>query len=345
LNDIAPNDSVLVFGVHPDDETLAAGGLLQHAARSRARVRVTFVTDGENNPWPQRVLERRWRIAEADRRRFGARRRSEALRALATLGVDGAEIGWLALPDQGLTRLALNDPLPAIAAIRAEIEASRPTIIVGPSLRDRHPDHSGFALLLELASAADAAPRARLLHYRVHGGSTRSRSSVVLRLSDEEIDRKRRAISTYRSQLVFRGRFFRSFARDTEIFEPRAPAARTDSIHAIRIASDDGAELRLTIADRSAFWSLQPKTLLFAAIGEESKPIAAAFPITGGKFIVPRTFLRGARRLFGKIEYRWSFFDADGWREIPLGDGAEAFDSPAISPIEPVIAPLPPLSP
>jgi LmbE family N-acetylglucosaminyl deacetylase len=342
---LAPTDSILVFAVHPDDETLAAAGLLQQAQAAGARVRVTFATDGENNPWPQRVLERRWRIGEPDRRRFGAERRREALRALGGLGLAPSSIAWLGLPDQGLTALALREPWPAVSLIRAEIEASRPTVIVAPSLRDHHPDHSGFALLFELA-LADHPTRAKIARYRVHGepppGDSTSRFAV--HLEKDEIERKRRAILTYRSQLVFRGRFFRSFATETERFEPAPRAMTTDPIHPIRECSDDGRCILLRIADRSIARAWQRKTLLLAGLGEPPKPIVAELPVTAGEIVVPHSIVAGARRLFGKVEHRWTFFDADGWREIPLRDLAEASGARRMAGAEPdaVTAPPPP---
>src|SRR5207249_248864 len=63
------DDRVLLIAPHPDDETLAAGGLLQRVLAAGARLRVLFVTDGENNPWAQRATERRWRIGARDRER------------------------------------------------------------------------------------------------------------------------------------------------------------------------------------------------------------------------------------------------------------------------------------
>ncbi len=53
---------LLLFAPHPDDESLGCSILLQRAVRARAMIRVVYVTDGDDNPWPQRVLERKWRL-------------------------------------------------------------------------------------------------------------------------------------------------------------------------------------------------------------------------------------------------------------------------------------------
>ena len=45
---------IAVLAPHPDDESLGTGGLIQQALAAGAEVRVIFVTDGDNNPWPQR---------------------------------------------------------------------------------------------------------------------------------------------------------------------------------------------------------------------------------------------------------------------------------------------------
>src|SRR5882672_10858445 len=70
-------DRLMVLAPHPDDETLGAGGLLQRAAARGVATRVVFATDGDDNPWPQRVVERRLWIGADARARWGARRRGE----------------------------------------------------------------------------------------------------------------------------------------------------------------------------------------------------------------------------------------------------------------------------
>jgi LmbE family N-acetylglucosaminyl deacetylase len=68
---------LLVVAPHPDDETLATGVLLQQVLAAGGEVRILLLTAGGNNPWPQRVLERRWRIGAQDRCRWAARRATE----------------------------------------------------------------------------------------------------------------------------------------------------------------------------------------------------------------------------------------------------------------------------
>src|SRR2546428_11813660 len=100
---------LMLIAPHPDDEALACSVILQHAVHAGAAVRVIYATDGDDNPWPQRMLERKWRLNAADRKRWGKLRRTEGLAALRVLCVGTSEARFLALPDQGLTDLLIHD--------------------------------------------------------------------------------------------------------------------------------------------------------------------------------------------------------------------------------------------
>ena len=135
LPGLTRKDRLLILAPHPDDEALATGGLLQRSAEAGAAARVIFLTDGDNNPWPQRVIERRWRVSGADARaRWGALRRREALASLLVLGRGPSDAEFWALPDQGLTNLLLTGGAMFIARLCKAIDAWRPTCIVAPSI-------------------------------------------------------------------------------------------------------------------------------------------------------------------------------------------------------------------
>src|SRR4030081_2177344 len=115
---------ILFFAPHPDDESLAAGGLLQKAVPAGASVQVVFATNGDNNPWPLRVLEKQWKIEATHRALWGMRRMHEALDALTQLGVPRASAHFLHLPDQHLTELFLRDDKALLARIRKVISTA-----------------------------------------------------------------------------------------------------------------------------------------------------------------------------------------------------------------------------
>ncbi|HJR13841.1 MAG TPA: PIG-L family deacetylase [Rhodanobacteraceae bacterium] len=215
-----PGASLMVLAPHPDDESLAAGGLIQRALAYGAPVNVVFVSDGENNPWPQRVLERRAWIGARQRAGWAARRRGEADAALRTLGVGAANVHRLGWPDGGVTWMLLDDTASMLSAMRELVQRERPTLLVLPDLVDRHPDHSALHVLMEMVF--QTSPQIRkpdclgyLLHRRSQPGVPQR---AVLALTGDEISRKRRAIEAHASQIALsRGRFLR-FAAATENF-------------------------------------------------------------------------------------------------------------------------------
>jgi len=103
-------DRTLVIAPHPDDESIAAGGLLQRAIAAGGEVRVVFVTDGDNNPWPLRYLKKKL---------------------------------WITM----LLRMVRAGDLRARDALAGIIEAFSPSTLVLPSAFDLHSDHRAISWL------------------------------------------------------------------------------------------------------------------------------------------------------------------------------------------------------
>lgn len=219
------NDRVLVFAPHPDDESLAAAGVIQRANYVGAALSVVFATDGDNNPWPQRVAERRWHIDHGGRQRWGAKRRSEALDALAALSVKPDCARFLGYPDQGLTA-ELTQGSKLRTDVLAEIEAFRPSVIISPSLSDRHPDHNALGLLLHFARNRFDDSGTRWLSYMLHGKTPSPDASSLwsLDLSPAELDRKRDAVLRHRSQMILSRKRFLNMVQPCELFFHDSPA-------------------------------------------------------------------------------------------------------------------------
>jgi LmbE family N-acetylglucosaminyl deacetylase len=138
--------------------------------------------------------------------------------------------------------------------VRREIEriiiSVAPTLLVVPHQEDEHPDHCSTHIFTAEAVASLAArgrPRPRILRYLVHyqqwplsadagGGADLQPPAgfppgqgrwVTFALTPEEVEAKRAALLTYRSQLLVIGRFMMGFARSNELFlegEPTSPA-------------------------------------------------------------------------------------------------------------------------
>jgi LmbE family N-acetylglucosaminyl deacetylase len=218
----ACGDRVLVVAPHPDDETIAAGGLIQRALSAGASVHVLLLTSGEARTGAARASGGPWRLA--------ARRAAEARRAVAALGLSPGDLLLLGFPDRGLRSLWQGRPfVPATGAtavpypdalapgtpytrqgllglLAGLMRTERPTWVVTPLPDDRHGDHAAATAFVRAALAA-AGIRPLLLAYPVHvsGGPASLRGGPgwqALHLTPAEVRRKRTALAAYRSQGV-----------------------------------------------------------------------------------------------------------------------------------------------
>lgn len=266
-----PNASLMVLAPHPDDESLAAGGLIQRALARGARVSVVYVTDGENNPWPQRALERRLWIGPRQRAGWARRRRTEAEAALRELGGDRISAHRLGWPDGGVTWMLLEQTGSMLAAMRDLLEREQPSLLVLPDLVDRHPDHSAIHVLMEMVfQSMPRGVRPECLGYLLHG---RSRSGApcrtVFNLGPEEQAHKRRAIAAHASQTALSGRRLMRFATDVETFVPGLDCHDRDRptlpwlpprlarpwLALLAVDPDGGEKVRLSATpDANLFW-------------------------------------------------------------------------------------------
>ncbi len=208
------SDRVLILAPHPDDEVIGAGGLIQRSAD----VRVVFVTAGENNPWPQRVMQRKWLITAADRAAWGALRRREAAASMKILGAPEDRSIFLDFPDHRLTDLARQGDARLSDTLRGIIRDFQPSLLVSTSAQDFHADHRAVAWFAHHAvrGCGDNAPE--IVTYVVHGEGAPHRLHLSLQLTERERERKRRAIECHASQLMLSRQRFLSYALPHEDF-------------------------------------------------------------------------------------------------------------------------------
>src|SRR5260370_15401353 len=221
----------MLIAPHPDDEALACNVILQQAVRAGAAIRIVYVTDGDDNPWPQRALERRWSLGASDRKRWGKLRRAEALAALRVLDIPPADVQFLGLPDQGLTDLLLHDCDRPLTRITRVIDDWSPTDILAPSLFEIHPDHNAAAVMMRLIFADFLVPQISQWNYLVHGRSPAFFDRAAeLSSSELETAKKRKAIRCHQTQIkLSRRRFLRYAARPERFLRvERESAARRD---------------------------------------------------------------------------------------------------------------------
>jgi LmbE family N-acetylglucosaminyl deacetylase len=192
---------VMIFVPHPDDESIAASGLIQRVLEREGKVRVVFVTNGDGYTYAVRLRVKNARITAKDFIEFGKKRQEEAVQALCELGLQPEDATFLGFPDDGVVdlwesywstlkpfisphtlfdrphRKGLNRWVKYSGVnLRDEIEQVikefSPDWVVLPDPRDYHPDHatSGVFVLDALRtiySDEDTLP-VKVLTYLVH---------------------------------------------------------------------------------------------------------------------------------------------------------------------------------
>lgn len=172
-----PGDRVLVVVAHPDDEVIAAGGLIAAARRHGVPVSVLVVTNGDSNRVSAVLVGRRLPPRPAAFIREGRLREQETLEGLRRLGVPPADVFFLGFPDRQLDAV-LHSPLEPIVSrytglraadypgvvdpgapytraalvelVRTIVARVHPTLIITHSPQDRHADHVAVARLVDV---------------------------------------------------------------------------------------------------------------------------------------------------------------------------------------------------
>ncbi|MET0620144.1 MAG: PIG-L family deacetylase, partial [Thermoanaerobaculia bacterium] len=137
---------ILVLAAHPDDESFGAGGTLALSAGKAEAIRVWIATDGTGQEG----------VPPEGARDYAARRREEAIAAVAALGLEEPRFAGLA--DRSLSGLDSSRVLDT--AIREELADFRPDLVLCPSPAEIHPDHRALARALfeEVASSRPGDP-------------------------------------------------------------------------------------------------------------------------------------------------------------------------------------------
>lgn len=162
---------LMVFSPHPDDESLAASGLIQRVLETDGKVRVVFMTNGDGYKEGVRRRLMRKETTSNDFIEYGKVRHDEAVQAACQLGLQPEDAVFLGFPDDGIDDLwtdywsrlkpytspftrfdsppykecfdrvvkyAGSDLSNEIARV---IEEFAPDWVLMPDPRDQHPDH------------------------------------------------------------------------------------------------------------------------------------------------------------------------------------------------------------
>ncbi len=98
---LGDEDRILILAPHPDDETLAAGGLIQEAIALELPVRVCFFTMGDNNEIASLFTRKHPVQMPGAVPSMGTLRRKEAIAAATQLGLSTNDLVFLGYPDSG----------------------------------------------------------------------------------------------------------------------------------------------------------------------------------------------------------------------------------------------------
>jgi len=267
LLNIKPQEKILIVAPHPDDELLAAGGLLVQAKEKNAKITVVYLTAGDGFTQAIDVNFKELRPKTFDYIKFGRLRILETLQVKDYLKID--KIYHLTYPDGYLQKILFqyyNTPFTSpdtgfnsqsysesykrgqpftgknlIENLEEIVKKEQPDIVVFPSVLDNHPDHSfgGFATSVALRKIGY---QGKTYTYLVHSYfwpnygkkfklprvlTENKLKFTVISLNDFEHAKKAEALTLYRSQRKVIGAFMKLFAKDDEVFLPESSTANT----------------------------------------------------------------------------------------------------------------------
>ena len=194
LASLVGTGGLVVIAPHPDDESLACGGLIAAACAARRRVKVVVVSDGTGSHPRSRAYPRT---------RLRALREAEARNAVSALGLPPRELVFLRLPD----RFVPSQGPAAEAAVDAIVAAAQKTAATALFVSWRHDRHCDHVAAYWLARSARQRLGVTLYEYSVWGAALAPRALVTPVVAGFRLpvsrhrQRKRRAVAAHRSQL------------------------------------------------------------------------------------------------------------------------------------------------
>ncbi|NYE58578.1 PIG-L deacetylase family protein [Carboxydothermus ferrireducens] len=264
---VKPQEKILIVAPHPDDELLAAGGLLTQAKEKRAKIAVVYLTAGDGFTQAVEVNYKVLKPKTVDYINFGRLRINESFEVKKYLNID--RIYHLTYPDGYLKTVLFqyyDTPFTSpdtgfnaqsypesykpgqpftgknlIENLEEIVKKEQPDIVVFPSVLDNHPDHSfgGFATSVALRKIGY---QGKTYTYLVHSYfwpnygkqfklprvlTDNKLKFTVISLNDFEHAKKAQALALYRSQRKVIGAFMQLFAKEDEVFLPESSTANT----------------------------------------------------------------------------------------------------------------------
>jgi LmbE family N-acetylglucosaminyl deacetylase len=194
LDERLGDGGLVVVAPHPDDESLACGGLIAQACAQGRKVRVVVVSDGTGSHPASRKYPRN---------RLRALREAEARAAISALGLAPRHAVFLRLPD----RFVPSEGAAAEAGVEAIVACARAIGAKALFVSWRHDPHCDHQASYRLARVAQRRlAGVTLYEYTVWGSALSPNASVAPLIGGFRIRiarhraRKDRAIAAHRSQ-------------------------------------------------------------------------------------------------------------------------------------------------
>jgi LmbE family N-acetylglucosaminyl deacetylase len=195
LREVLEDRPFIVIAPHPDDESLACGGLIAEACEQGLRAKVIIVSDGAGSHPNSKTYP-------PDR--LSALREDEAKQAGAELGLKPEDMLFLRLPD----RFVPHQGPGAERAIEAIADCAREIRAGSLFVSWRHDPHCDHEASYRIAREVQLrVGEIRLFEYIVWGHTLPPvteidpiRSGFRIRVDRKAMEKKRRAIAAHRSQ-------------------------------------------------------------------------------------------------------------------------------------------------
>ena len=200
LTPIKNTDRILILAPHPDDEAVGCAGIIQQAVKAGAALDIAYLTNGDHNQFAFIVYEKRIPLLKGEFLHMGEVRRSEAIKAMQSLGLSADKLIFLGYPDFGTFAIFLKHwgDAPAYKSMLTRASAVpykenlsfdipykgesiledlewvimrvRPTKIFVSHPADANADHKALYLFMEVALSdlEKEVPRPEVYTYLVH---------------------------------------------------------------------------------------------------------------------------------------------------------------------------------
>ena len=193
LFQVKNNDRVMFIAPHPDDEILAAGGLLTSLLKNSIPTKFIYLTCGDSNPslfWRDKKIK----FSPAKFIQTGIERKQEAETAIKILGGSKKDLVFLGYPDHHLWQMWLKPKINIVSSttllnhspydftfkkhrhykgdnilndLNELIKEFQPTIILCPHLKETNFDHRASSLFVK-KSIKEINWSGKLYHYLIH---------------------------------------------------------------------------------------------------------------------------------------------------------------------------------